>query len=76
MVVPLPRTKAVRKPAPALRVTYLTSDFDAPAPNIAALFEGDVSEEWWTCCSSTLRGAVSCGSCLRSNGEGLDPGNR
>lgn len=45
MLVPLPRAKAARKPARALRVTYLAPDFDAPDPAIAALFEGDVSEE-------------------------------
>jgi prevent-host-death family protein len=45
MLVALPRAKAVRKPAHALRVTYLAPDFDAPDPGIATLFEGDVSEE-------------------------------
>jgi hypothetical protein len=45
MLVPLPETKVVRKPARALRVTYLAPDFDTPDPSIAALFEGDVSEE-------------------------------
>ena len=45
MLVPLPATKAARKPARALRVTYLAPDFDAPDPGIATLFEGDVSED-------------------------------
>ena len=45
MLVPLPRTKAARKPARVLRITYLAPDFDAPDPAIVALFEGDVSEE-------------------------------
>lgn len=45
MLVPLPKPKAARKPARALRVTYLAPDFDAPDPGVAASFEGDVSEE-------------------------------
>ncbi len=45
MLVPLPKAKAVRKPAHALRVTYLAPDFDAPDPSIAALFEGEAAEE-------------------------------
>jgi prevent-host-death family protein len=44
MLVPVPKPKAARKPARALRVTYLSPDFDAPDPSIAALFEGDVAE--------------------------------
>jgi prevent-host-death family protein len=45
MLVPLPRAKTIRRPARALRVTYLAEDFDAPDPGTAALFEGEGAEE-------------------------------
>lgn len=40
MLVPLEPAKRRRKPARALKVTYVAPDFDAPDPEIAALFEG------------------------------------
>lgn len=45
MLVPLPKSKTRRKPARALRVTYLADDFDAPDPGVAALFEGSTEDE-------------------------------
>ena len=45
MLVPMPRTTARRKPARALRVTYIAEDFDAPDPGVAALFEGSPEDE-------------------------------
>jgi prevent-host-death family protein len=41
MLVPLPRKPRSRKPARALDVSYIAPDFDAPDPDIAALFGGD-----------------------------------
>jgi prevent-host-death family protein len=41
MLVPIPKKKAARKPARALRVTYIAPDFDAFDPEIAALFDSD-----------------------------------
>lgn len=41
MLVPLPRTRKARRPARALRVTYIAPDFDAPDPDIAALFSAE-----------------------------------
>lgn len=40
MLVPLPRKRRSRKPARALRVSYIAPDFDAPDPDIVALFAG------------------------------------
>lgn len=45
MLVPLPKAKGRRKPARALRVTYIADDFDAPDPDVAALFEGSTEDE-------------------------------
>jgi prevent-host-death family protein len=39
MLVPLPKRKMARKPAHAIRVTYLAPDFDALDADIVALFE-------------------------------------
>lgn len=41
MLVPIPKKKSARKPAGALRVTYIAPDFDAFDPEIAALFGED-----------------------------------
>ena len=42
MLVPLPRKTRPRKPAGALRISYIADDFDAPDSDIAATFgEGD-----------------------------------
>jgi prevent-host-death family protein len=38
MLVPLPTTRRERKPARALKISYIAPDFDAPDPEIAALF--------------------------------------
>jgi prevent-host-death family protein len=39
-LVPLAVKKVPRKPANALKITYIAPDFDEPDPDIAALFEG------------------------------------
>lgn len=41
MLVPLPRKPSRRKPARSLKVSYIAPDFDAPDPDVAALFGGD-----------------------------------
>jgi prevent-host-death family protein len=41
MLVPLPKKKHKRKPAGALRISYIADDFDAPDPEIAAMFGED-----------------------------------
>jgi prevent-host-death family protein len=41
MLVPLPKKARKRKPAGALRIDYIADDFDAPDPDIAAMFGGD-----------------------------------
>jgi prevent-host-death family protein len=38
MLVPLPKQARTRKPAGALRITYIAADFDAPDSGIAADF--------------------------------------
>jgi prevent-host-death family protein len=45
MLVPLQKARVRRKPAHALRVTYIAEDFDAPDPELAALFEGSGEDE-------------------------------
>jgi len=40
-LTPLPFRGEPRRPANALGVTYIAPDFDAPDPEIAALFEGE-----------------------------------
>jgi prevent-host-death family protein len=39
-LVSIPQADGPRKPAGALRVTYIAEDFDAPDPTTQALFEG------------------------------------
>jgi len=39
-LTPLPSRAGVRHPANALNITYIAPDFDAPDPEIMALFEG------------------------------------
>jgi prevent-host-death family protein len=41
MLVPMPKKRGQRKPAGALQITYIADDFDAPDPDIAAMFGGD-----------------------------------
>ncbi len=41
MLVPLPTRKAPRRPAGALKVSYLAPDFDEPDAELSRLFEGD-----------------------------------
>jgi prevent-host-death family protein len=41
MLVPLSKQRRGRKPARSLKITYIAPDFDAPDPEIAALFGGD-----------------------------------
>lgn len=42
-LVPIRFAGTPRKPANAIRVTYIDPDFDAPDPEIERLFEGDDS---------------------------------
>lgn len=39
-IVPLPNEGAERVPAGILRITHISDDFDAPDPEIEALFSG------------------------------------
>jgi prevent-host-death family protein len=40
-LVPLPNRGKPRKPANAMKITYIAPDFDAPDPEIERLFYGD-----------------------------------